>query len=88
MWIDQQNGFGPLYCAVVVFLIAFIIASAITDVFRCCIDTIFVCAFKDLEEHTPPKFMSTSLRNGFGLEGVQKSGATLTKGEGGEDAAL
>ena len=53
---------------------------AITDVFRCCIDTIFVCAFKDMEEHTPPKYMSSALRAGFGLD-TASSGPTVQKGD-------
>lgn len=71
MLIDQAGGYSPMWCAVTVFILAFVIASCITDVFKCCIDTIFVCSFKDLEENTPPKFMSTALRTGFGLEGVE-----------------
>ena len=35
----------------------------------------------DLEEHTPPKFMSTDLRGGFGLETVT-GGVSLEKEEG------
>merc|ERR1712167_183576 len=32
------------------------------------IDTIFVCSFKDMEEHNPPKFMPSSMRSSFGLD--------------------
>ena len=54
--------------AVTIFVLAAVIASSITDVFRCCIDTIFVCSFKDMEEHNPPKFMPSSMRSSFGLD--------------------
>ena len=56
---------SPRCCA------AYVIASSITGVFNCSIDTIFVCAFKDIEENSPPKFLSTSLRDGFGLKDVE-----------------
>ena len=39
------------------------------------------CPLQDLEEHTPPKFMSTDLRGGFGLETVT-GGVSLEKEEG------
>merc|ERR1719482_1433510 len=84
VWIDANGGYGPFYCVVIVGLLSFVIASAITDVFKCCIDTIFICAFKDMEEHTPPKFMSSSLREGFGIADVTPAGPTVQKGEGTE----
>ena len=58
----------PWVPVLLVAAIAFFIASAITGVFRCCIDTIFVCSFKDMEEHNPPKFMPSSMRSSFGLD--------------------
>jgi hypothetical protein len=79
IWVDQVDGFSPLYASCFIFILAFVIAMAITDVFRCCIDTIFVCAFKDMEEHTPPKYMSSALRAGFGLD-TASSGPTVQKG--------
>jgi len=82
MWVDSlTESEGPLSVAGTVFLMAFTIASAVTDVFRCCIDTVFVCAFKDMEDNTPPKFMSQSLQTGFGLDDIEKKedGVELTK---------
>jgi len=94
IWIDQMDPPRPqpATAAVMSFLLAFIVASAITDVFKCCIDTIFVCAFKDLEEHSPPKFMSSSLRAGFGLDDVKggvelKGGQTSTQTASDDDKA-
>jgi len=82
IWIDQQSPARPqpLTAALCILVSSFVIASAITDVFRCCIDTIFVCAFKDLEENTPPKFMSSSLRSGFGLDSATPSGPKISGG--------
>jgi len=82
IWIDQMNPLRPqpATAAVFIFLLSYVVASSITDVFKCCIDTIFVCAFKDLEEHTPPKFMSTALRAGFGLDDAAPSGVELKSG--------
>ena len=37
-------------------------------VFSCCIDTIYICAFKDMRENDPPKFMSNDLREAFGID--------------------
>jgi len=73
IFTDQHNPArpGPFWVALVIFILAFVIASAITDVFKCCIDTVFVCAFKDMEEHSPPKFMTQTLRSGFGLDDVK-----------------
>jgi len=48
-----------------------VIASAITDVFKCSIDTIFICAFQDMEEHSPPKYMSEALKDGFGMRDIE-----------------
>ena len=77
IWVDQTNGPEPIWAAIAVFVMAFIIASGITDVFRTCIDTIFVCAFKDLEENKPnPKFMPETLRSAFNID-VQTRRATV-----------
>lgn len=85
IWVSEEvpEKPSPLYAAIAILIPAFFIASAITDVFKCCIDTIFVCAFKDLETNMPPKFMSADLRKGFGLEGVNKAedGPKIEKAE-------
>ena len=43
-------------------------ASDVPMVFSCCIDTIYICAFKDMRENDPPKFMSNDLREAFGID--------------------
>ena len=73
IWVDQSGGVEPFWAALTIFILAFVIASAITDVFRCCIDTIFICAFKDMEEHSPPKFMSDALQGGFGINPADRA---------------
>eukprot|EP00965_Chrysotila_dentata_P189726 6173474-Pleurochrysis_carterae.AAC.9 len=35
------------------------------------VDTIYLCAFKDMEENNPPKYMSNDLRKGFGFDEAQ-----------------
>ena len=65
--------YSPLYCAIAVFILAFLVTDSLVICFNCGIDTIFVCAFKDMKENKPPKFMSDSLRRGFGLPKSLKS---------------
>ena len=60
---------------------AYIIASAVTDVFRCVIDTIFICAFQDMEEHSPPKFRSGELRSSFGISENDRDEPKLMGGQ-------
>ena len=43
-------------------------------VFDCCIDTIYLCAFKDMKENDPPKFMSNDMREGFGIDKAEAEG--------------
>ena len=45
-----------------VFLCAYVIASNVSTVYSCSIDTIFLCAFKDLKENGTPKYLSNDLR--------------------------
>ena len=82
MWVDLNHGPQPGTIALAVGALSFVVAASITDVFKCCIDTIFVCAFKDMAEHTPPKFMSKSLQSGFGLDNVEAPGPQIKKGGG------
>ncbi len=57
-----------MYTAVFVFFCAFVTTSSLTDAFHCAINTTFICAFKDIEENRPPKFLSPSLREGLGID--------------------
>ena len=69
-WIEQTlptvNATWP---TVTVALCALVIANGIAEVFRCVIDTIFVCAHMDMQQNGDnPKYMSETLRTAFELE--------------------
>lgn len=64
---EYAKQYNPIYCAVAVFILSYLVTDSLVICFNCGIDTIFVCAFKDMKENNPPKFMSDSLRRGFGL---------------------
>lgn len=67
-WVTIEHGdVMPLWPAVAVFASAFLIASGVTEILRCSIDTIFVAAFLDLDAHGEPLYMSDRLMRGFGL---------------------
>ena len=71
---------NPLWPAVTVWASAFLIASGVTEVFRCSIDTIFVAAFKDLDSHGDPLYMSDNLRRAFDLPAAASSEAGIKLG--------
>jgi len=71
VWIDMRGGHQPIWSAGAIWILAYVIAGSITDVFKCAIDTIFICAFQDMEEHSPPKYMSEALKDGFGMRDIQ-----------------
>jgi hypothetical protein len=62
VYSDTYNVLCP---TVTVFAIAYFIANGITVSLTCCLDTIFLCAYKDMQENKPPKFMSDALRAAF-----------------------
>ena len=67
------SGYQPIYPAVFVFLCAYVIASNVSTAYSCSIDTIFLCAFKDIKENgDSPKYLSNDLRQAFGFD---KAGA-------------
>ena len=72
LYLDADAEFSahlsPFYPAAAVFLAAYLVADGITTVFTCCVDTIYLSAFKDMDENDPPRFMSNDLRRGFGLD--------------------
>ena len=57
-----------MWPALIVFISSFIIADGICTVYDCCIDTIYLLSFEDMEREGGPKYMSNDLRNGFGLD--------------------
>jgi len=67
-WCDSLGSTQPTYPAVFICISALLVASGISIAFRCMIDTIFVCAWKDLQTNTPAYFMSEKLQNGFGIK--------------------
>jgi len=71
-YLDSQAEYTaeyePLYASLAVLLIAFIVMDCELIVFNVAIDTIYLCAFKDMDENDPPAFMSNDLRAGFGLD--------------------
>ena len=92
-WLDgdttYSDKYNPFYAALVVGLVAFIIADGVCIVFDVAIDTIYICAFKDMEENKPPKFMSNNLRKAFGIdEAEDESSAGVTKRGGYEKAEV
>merc|ERR1719424_1858235 len=71
------SGYEPIYPSVFVFLCAYVIASNVSTVYSCSIDTIFLCAFKDIKENgDSPKYLSNDLRRAFGFDKVGAEGGT------------
>jgi len=68
----KADGYSALYASVFVFIVALVISTSTTTVFECCLDTIFLCCFKDMKENEPPKFMSDDLRDGFGIDKAEE----------------
>jgi len=69
---DYTRDFNPIWAAIVVFLSSYIISDGVAAVYDVTIDTIFLCAFKDMKENNPPKFMSNDLREGFGIDKAEE----------------
>ena len=70
-WLESSSAFldaddNPLYPAVTVGILAYMIADAIGTVFQCTIDTMYLCSFKDIDEYGG-KHMSEEMRQAFGL---------------------
>jgi hypothetical protein len=74
LYLETQPSYvlvhSPFYSGIVIFLLAFLITSATCQVFAVSIDTVFVCAFKDMDENHPPKYLSDGMRAGLGLDHV------------------
>ena len=61
--------YAPLYPALTVFIMGYLLSVGITTVLEAAIDTIYLCAFKDMEANTlGPKYMSDDLREAFGID--------------------
>jgi len=68
---EQSNKKWPIYPALLVFLVSYVIASAVCSTFKCAVDSIFLCAFKDMTPG-PPKYMSDNLRSAFGIDSAEE----------------
>uniref|UniRef100_A0A7S4BTQ6 Choline transporter-like protein n=1 Tax=Chrysotila carterae TaxID=13221 RepID=A0A7S4BTQ6_CHRCT len=78
---SYKENYAPLYPALTVFLGGFLLSVGITTVLEASIDTIYLCAFKDMEANkNGPTFMSNDLRKAFGLD--------VAKEEAGKKAEL
>ena len=60
--------FSPMHASVAVGLVAWVIADGLTTTFSCCVDTIYISAFVNMESNHPPKYLSNALREGFGFD--------------------
>lgn len=81
----------PIYPAITVALVAYVIANTITSTLKCAIDSIFLCSFKDMTPG-PAKYMSDNLRSAFGIDSAEeelaKAGRKPLRPVGGENAEL
>jgi len=73
--LEEYNAkYEPMYAAAIVFLCAFLVTDSFVLVLRVAVDTIYLCAFKDMAENAPEDmFMSNSLRKGFGFDAAPKA---------------
>ena len=61
----------------------------VSTVYSCSIDTIFLCAFKDIKENgDAPKYLSNDLRRAFGFDGAGAEGGKAGKDEGGKSGKV
>lgn len=75
--------YNTIWATGVTFLIAYLVTDAVCSVYDVAIDTIYLCAFKDMKENSPPKFISAELRAGFGIDAADheasKQGKDITR---------
>jgi len=63
-----KDKYNNLVAVAVTFLISYIVTTGVVSIYECAIDSIFLCAFKDMADNKPPKYMSNDLRKAFGLD--------------------
>jgi len=69
LWCDRAGSTDPIWPAVFIGLTSLVISTGVSEVFRSQIDTIFLCAWKDMKvTNNQPYYMSESLRSSFGIE--------------------
>lgn len=76
LYLDSRDDFtvhhSPLYSAVFVFLISWFVAAGIANVFEAILDTVFLCAFQDMDQNSPPLYLSDSMRKALGVDSADK----------------
>merc|ERR1719230_1869969 len=70
--IPDYSEYNAMWPALIVFIAAFIIADGVCTVYDCCIDTIYLLSFEDMDREGGPKYMSADLRAGFGIDVADK----------------
>ena len=68
LWVEALGGHEPIWAAIFIGICSWVIATCVTDVFKCAIDTIFICVFTDLEHKDGPQHMSAALQKGFDVD--------------------
>jgi len=69
--LERSSAQWPIYPALLVCLTSYVIACAVGSALKCSIDSIFLCAFKDMTPG-PPKYMSDNLRAAFGIDSAEE----------------
>ena len=77
--VTAYKEYNSMWPALIVFISSFIIADGICTVYDCCIDTIYLLSFEDMEREGGPNFMSDELRAGFGLDCSEKESSDAAK---------
>ena len=77
--VDNFSEYNAIWPALVVFISSFIIADGICTVYDCCIDTIYLLSFEDMERPSGPKYMSDDLRKGFGIDEADNEASKAAK---------
>jgi len=76
---DYPKDYNTYVASFAVFLVAFLVTGGVTMTYDCAIDTIYLCAFKDMDENSPPKYMSDDLRKGFGIDEASKEASAAAQ---------
>lgn len=76
LYLDGQEDFTekhtPLYPAGTVFVLAFFVAGGISNVFEAILDTVYLCAFQDMDLNSPPIYLSDSMREALGVDAAEE----------------
>jgi len=76
LYLDSLDDFtashSPLYSAAAVFVIAWFVASGISNVFEAILDTVYLCAFQDMDQNSPPRYLSASMRSALGIDAASE----------------